>query len=73
MYKETEGILITIYKDVQENNQNVNEKNNSRTIIPNILWSYYDRISIKKVKEMREYLFSQKTPEFVGNVQSFHL
>ena len=74
MYKETEGILITIYKDVQENNQNVNLENNARTEIPNILWSYYDRISIKKVKEMREYLFmQQEEPKFVGNVQSFHL
>jgi len=73
MYQETEGILITIYKDVQENNQNINSQNNVRTKIPNILWSYYDRISIKKVTTMREYLFLKQAPGFVGNVQSFHL
>lgn len=73
MDQETEGILISIYKDVQENNQNINSQNNVRKDIPNILWSYYDRISIKKIKTMREYLFLKQAPEFVGNTQSFHL
>lgn len=67
-----EGILINLYKDIQENYNDTNSE--TRDKLPNIVWSYYDRISIEKVTNMREYfLGSENQTEFVGNIQSFHL
>lgn len=71
--KNTDGIVIKIYKDVQENNDKTNIRSGAMSGVPDIIWSYFDRISIQKVDKMEQFLNMESDTEFVGRIQSFHL